>query len=113
MSPAAVAAIQELARAARELPANNLARLAAILEGAPTLTEAVEAALLAVFVQPVSRERVREIVARLREVAPPVPPIAVAWALSGASACDAWHREHERIDLVWTGPTTPFVIGLG
>jgi cardiolipin synthase A/B len=106
MTPAATAVVEELARAARELPANSLARLAAILEGASALTEAVEAAMLAVLVQPASRERVREIVGRLRKVEPPVPPVAVAWALSGASACDAWHREHGRIDLVWTGPTT-------
>ena len=58
------------------------------------------------LVLPASRERMHAIVARLREMDPPVPPVAIAWALAGASACDTWHRENERIELVWTGPAT-------
>ena len=62
--------------------------------------------LLAIVVQPASKDRVRALLARWCEAEVPVPPIAVAWALRAASAGDAWHKTREQIDLVWTGPAT-------
>jgi cardiolipin synthase A/B len=98
--------LDELGHTARELPEASVERLAVILESAPILTDAVEAALIATVVQPTSKDRVRRLITRWREAVTTVPPIAVAWALRGASTCDAWRRVHERIDLVWTGPAT-------
>jgi cardiolipin synthase A/B len=106
VSPLAAALLEEIGQAGRNLPAASVERLAAILDGAVALTDSVEAALLAAVVQPASKERVRRLCVRGREASPPVPPMALAWALRAASAGDAFHRAHQRIDLVWTGPAT-------
>lgn len=107
MSAGSTGLVVDLVRVARELPDATVERLATILDGAPVLTDAVESALLAVVVHAASKDRVREVIAHLRNPhRSAIPPIALAWALRGASGCDAWHRVHERIDLVWTGPPT-------
>ncbi len=106
MSEAGAALLEEVVAVAREMPAPSVERLASLLDQATTLTDALEAELVAVVVQPGSQERVRRLTQRWRDVGAGVPPVAVAWALRGAGASDAWLRAHERVDLVWTGPST-------
>ncbi len=95
-----------VAACARVLPAAHVERLAIVLSEATKLDRSLEAALYGAVVQPASWNRVRELLEQWREHGSEVPPIAIAWGLRAAHANDTWHREHERIDLVWTGPET-------
>lgn len=97
---------QEIAELARALPEVTIARLAAIFEEAPAPSRALEEALLEAVVQPGSKHRVLGLLATWRQVTPLVPPVAVAWALRAAGACETSHYANECIDLVWTGPLT-------
>lgn len=58
--------------------------------------------------QSIGQPEVREVLARLinyqQTKAPELTPQNLAWAIRAANVSDEFHRKHQTIELVWTGP---------
>lgn len=100
--------LEEIASVARALPATVLEGACAALEALPPTASRVERLRPARrIVQPSSRQRVRQLLVTWQRTAPTVSPPSLAWALRAASAADEFHRQHQTLELVWTGPAPP------
>lgn len=96
--------LDEVARAARELPGPVIEELARRLESAISLDAAAQSYVLSAVHQDASRRRMRTLLATWAAQAPEQHPAALAWALRGAHSMDTWHRRAQSLELVWTGP---------
>jgi phosphatidylserine/phosphatidylglycerophosphate/cardiolipin synthase-like enzyme len=85
----------------QSVDAASLDGLAASLEASG---QAGAEAFLRRVPQPATRGQLTKLLARWRRMKPQLAPGALAWALRGAQTADQWHREHQSLELVWTGP---------
>ena len=98
---------QRIARLACEVPTDTVEMLARAVEQLPATPTASSAGLLASAVlQPAARDACRAVFTRWAESFRDVPPVAIAWALRAAAAADDSHRAREKVEVVWTGPTS-------
>src|SRR5690606_9995920 len=90
---------------AGDLPAELVLRVAQLIadgQGAPSWQR--DAQVLAALPQPAPRERVRALLALWSSLAPDVPPLGLALALQAAARTAEYFRQHQSLELVWTGP---------
>jgi phosphatidylserine/phosphatidylglycerophosphate/cardiolipin synthase-like enzyme len=95
-------AIQALAS---DLPAELVLRVAQLIadgQGAPSWQRAAQ--VLAALPQPAPRERVRALLTLWNTLVPELSPLGVALALQTAARTADHFRQHQTLELVWTGP---------
>lgn len=96
-----------IARAALRLPADQIEGLAQSLESAGSSTTTGLDSALKAYATPEYRGAVRPIADAL--AAHRISGVAAALALRSAAAATAALRAEHEIDIVWTGPATPYV----
>lgn len=96
---------QEIHRLVADLPAELVERLSNALSEASTANwHRLRAQAINTVTQPAIRERVGEFLDFWQSNAPAVSAESVALALLAASQVEEHYREHQRLELVWTGP---------
>lgn len=98
--------LDRIARLARQLPVATIEALAAAIEHQPTVGAAVDRLRVETSAfQPSTQSALKKLATAWRSVGDAVPPVAIALALRTSANVDAWHREDQRLELVWTGPS--------
>jgi phosphatidylserine/phosphatidylglycerophosphate/cardiolipin synthase-like enzyme len=98
-----------IVRAARTLPADQLGQLASVLERADGPTPATRARAASLVATDVFVEAVSEIVDAWASAAV-VSGAGVALGLRAAAHAATQERDDERVEIVWSGPTTTAVV---
>ena len=99
--------LQEVVGAAAEIAPAVLADFCDRLEKFyPGIGEAGNLELLETVSQPAVRERLRRLLKCWQAVAPTTDPAWMAAVLRAAGAADENRRQHQQVELVWTGPAT-------
>ena len=97
-----LATITELGRS---LPESVLQSVCATLEELPGQPSPAERhAVVAHARSPRPRAALADLLDRWASDGAGMSPAALAWALRAAAATHGWHREHQSLELVWTGP---------
>lgn len=88
-----------------DLPAELVERLAGVLGKADTANwSGLRSQALSTVAQPAVREQVSQFLDFWRSSAPAVSAESVALGLLAAAQVEGHYREHQRLELVWTGP---------
>jgi phosphatidylserine/phosphatidylglycerophosphate/cardiolipin synthase-like enzyme len=96
---------QEIHRLVADLPAELVGRLSNVLSEAGTENwHRLRAQAVNAMTQPAVRERVSEFLDFWQSNAPAVSAESVALSLLAAAQVEEHYREHQRLELVWTGP---------
>jgi phosphatidylserine/phosphatidylglycerophosphate/cardiolipin synthase-like enzyme len=97
----------ELLRFARELPPTILESVCRRLEALPSDASADDRAQVALQISnPEMRHALAKVIRECAQASPGLSPERLAWFLRGASAMDQARRTADKLELVWTGPTT-------
>lgn len=96
---------EEIYQLAADLPLELAERLSAAFDGASTEDwQRLRTQVLGVVRPSAARQQVSEFIEAWRREAPDVSPQSVALGLLAAAQTDAFHRQRQRLELVWTGP---------
>ena len=100
---------QGVVQAARELastlPRETLAQVSERLaQCKPDGTATTDSEIIGAIANAAGREAVANLLRAWRRDAPDLPPVAVAMALAAAAEVDDAWRQHQRVEVVWTGP---------
>lgn len=93
-------------RAAVELPSSQLEKLAAVLDAHDTPTALARHAIVNVVPTAVFRNLAANVAKAWSEAPTPLPGCAVALAVRSAASAVDEIRGEERVEVVWTGPST-------
>src|SRR5687768_333761 len=97
--------VEEIRRAAAELPASLIAPLVEAIEESPNGSwSVITRRVQSVGGHPYVRGRLGALVKQWRTIAPDVPPAIIAASLRVAAHCVSTARKEQTIELVWTGP---------
>jgi cardiolipin synthase len=97
--------LDHVVEVARSLDGGLIRQLAARLEALPEAATAGERRELASGIAaPEARAVIDRLLGRWLDEAPGIAPAALALALRAADLTDRWHRQHQSVGLVWTGP---------
>lgn len=97
--------LRDLATLVRTLPDSTLEQLATELEELSELpTSKLIRKLSAKAPSAGARVEVMELLSRWHQLAPDLASDRLGWALRAAAEMDRYHRERQRLELVWTGP---------
>lgn len=100
--------LDALRAASRELPREVLEALCARIEALPLAASAAQRrATITSIASAHARQVALVLIDQWVALGERMSPSAFAWALRAAADMDAWHRNRQRIELVWTGPTPP------
>lgn len=106
--PTRTATLDAMRTASRELPREVLEALCARIEALPLDASAAQRrATIAAMGSAHARQVALALIDQWVTLGELLSPSAFAWALRAAADMDAWHRNRQRIELVWTGPTPP------
>jgi phosphatidylserine/phosphatidylglycerophosphate/cardiolipin synthase-like enzyme len=101
---------QEIHRLVADLPFELVEELAAVLSEASTMDwAALRTQALGAVTQVAVRERFREFLEFWQSNAPTVDAESVALGLLAAAQAEKYHRERQRLELVWTGPDSQII----
>jgi hypothetical protein len=104
--PTRTATLDAMRTASRELPREVLEALCARIEALPLEASAAQRrATIAAMGSAHARQVALALINQWVTLGELLSPSAFAWALRAAADMDAWHRNRQRIELVWTGPT--------
>lgn len=70
---------------------------------------AIRSASVNIVAQPAVRKQVFQLVELWASAAPHLSPGAMATTLRAAAEVEAYHRRHEQLELVWSGPDTQVI----